>query len=75
MGAQEYGFVVIIEQVGDGDHFSAYVPDVPGCISTGHSFAEARETIRVALRVHLTALRREDQPAPRARTRAEYVVL
>lgn len=75
MESQEHGFIVVIEQVGDGDHFSAYVPDVPGCIATGSSVPAVRDAIRKALKVHLMVLHREDQPAPLARARAEYVVL
>jgi predicted RNase H-like HicB family nuclease len=46
---------VILE--GEGASWSAYVPSIPGCISTGHSQAEVTRNIERALTVHLDLLR------------------
>lgn len=75
METQEYAFIVIIERAGEQDHFSAYVPDAPGCVASGHSVEEARVAIREALGVHLMALRQEHQPIPPSRACAERITV
>lgn len=60
------GYAVIIE--GGGDSFSAYVPELPGCIATGSSRAEVETRIRSAIDFHLESMRQagEEIPQPTA---------
>lgn len=50
----------------DADGWSAYVPDLPGCVSTGSDRAEVEANVREAVALHLDGLRAEglDVPAP-----------
>ena len=49
--------MIIVEQTQTG--YSAYAPDVPGCIATGESRAEVERTMQEALEFHLEALRED----------------
>jgi len=64
-------YLVIIERA--GNNYSAYLPDVPGCVATGRTPEEAREEIQKALAFHLQGLREDGLPIPEPTTRAEYV--
>ena len=46
--------IVVFEQ--DGPHFSAYLPDFPGCVAVGESFEEVRELIRGGIMMHFPVL-------------------
>src|SRR5262249_48291568 len=50
-------YAVVIEKT--GDNYSAYVPDLPGCVATGATVAEAEMEIREAIRFHIEGLREE----------------
>ncbi len=64
-------YVAILEK---GEHnYSAYVPDLPGCISTGDSLEEAKQMIREALKAHINAMRKDGDPLPEPSTRATEV--
>lgn len=56
-----------------GDNYSAYVPDLPGCVATGASVAEVEGELRGAIRFHLDGMREDGLPLPEASARAEYV--
>jgi predicted RNase H-like HicB family nuclease len=62
-------YVVVIERASDGG-FSAYVPDLPGCVACGETVEEVTELIREAVALHVESLRShgETVPAPTART-------
>lgn len=47
-------------------NFSAYVPDLPGCVATGKSVEEAEMSIRQAIEFHLNGLRADELPIPAA---------
>lgn len=64
-------FAVVIESA--GDNFSAYVPDLPGCVSTGDTLAEAEQNIREAILFHLDGMREDGLEIPLPRTVCEYV--
>ena len=64
-------YAVVIERA--GDNWSAYVPDVLGCICTGSTIVEAKRRIRDALVFHLDGLREEGMPIPMASSRVRYV--
>ncbi len=56
-------YAVIIEKAGDGS-YSAYVPDLPGCVSCGDSVEEVKEFIHEAIRLHIESLRQHQEPVP-----------
>lgn len=56
------GYAVIIE--GEGDSYSAYVPELPGCIATGKSVAEVEKLIREAIDFHIEGMREAGEPVP-----------
>ena len=45
-------------------NYSAYVPDLPGCVSTGKTLAQVRRNIREAIRFHLDGMREDGDPIP-----------
>lgn len=59
-------YAVVIEKA--GDNYSAYVPDLPGCISTGRSVEEAEQNIREAIELHIEAIREDGRSVPDATT-------
>ena len=54
-------------------NYSAYVPDLPGCIATGAARAEVERNIRQAIAFHLEGLRREGEPTPEPASWTELV--
>jgi predicted RNase H-like HicB family nuclease len=64
-------YAVVIEKA--GENYSAYVPDLPGCIATGATVAETEVEIRDAIRFHIEGLREDGLPVPEAVSLAEYV--
>lgn len=64
-------YAIVIEQA-EGN-FSAYVPDLPGCVATGATVAEVEEQIREAIAFHLDGLREDGVPAPLPSSQVEYI--
>ena len=64
-------YAVVIEKA--DTNFSAYVPDLPGCVATGATVAEAESEIREAIRFHLDGLREDGLPVPEPTSVADYV--
>ncbi|MDX8447178.1 type II toxin-antitoxin system HicB family antitoxin [Mesorhizobium captivum] len=64
-------YAVIIEKA--GDNFSAYLPDLPGCIATGATAADVTIEIRDAIRFHMEGLRADGLEVPEPTTLARYV--
>lgn len=64
-------YLIILEPTATG--FSAYVPDVPGCISTGSTRDEVRANMREALQLHIDGLKMEGLPVPKANAGCSYI--
>ncbi len=64
-------YAIVIEEA--GSNYSAYVPDLPGCIATGATVEEAEQEIREAIEFHLEGLRADNLPVPAASSRVHYV--
>jgi len=62
---------VVIERA-EGN-FSAYVPDLPGCVATGATIPEVEAEIRDAIEFHLEGMREDGLPIPAPSSRVEYV--
>lgn len=65
-------FTVVIEEADDGS-YSAYVPDLPGCVSCGDTPGEALDSIREAIQGHIQTLREFGEPVPKPRSIASVV--
>jgi predicted RNase H-like HicB family nuclease len=61
-------YAVVIEQ--GPDNLSAYVPDLPGCVTTGKTVEEIERNIREAIALHLEGLREDGVPIPEPTTLA-----
>lgn len=55
------------------NNYSAYVPDLPGCVTTGKTLEEVERNIREAIELHLEGLREEGEPVPEPSTYCQYV--
>lgn len=64
-------YAVVYEQA--PDNFSAYVPDLAGCVATGATRDEVKRNIREAISFHLEGMRREDLAIPEPTAWAETV--
>ena len=64
-------YVVVIEKA-DGN-YSAYAPDLPGCVATGATVEAVEAEIRAVIRFHIDGLREDGQPVPPPTSLAEYV--
>ncbi len=64
-------YAVVIERA-DGN-YSAYVPDLPGCVATGSTPDEVEQNIREAIRFHVDGLREDGLPIPQPTSTCDYV--
>lgn len=64
-------YAIVIEKA--ESNYSAYVPDLPGCVATGATVAEAEAQIREAIEFHLDGLREDGAPIPQPASRVDYV--
>ncbi len=64
-------YAVVIEKA-EGN-YSAYVPDLPGCVATGVSIAEVEGQIREAIGFHLDGLRQDGLEIPTPSSQVEYI--
>ncbi len=68
----KYRYLVVIEKA--NGNYSAYVPDLPGCVTTGKTMDEIQHNIREAIELHLEGMRRNGEPIPvAAETTTEFV--
>lgn len=66
-------YAVVLEKA--ENNWAAYVPDLPGCISTGKTLEETRCNIREAIELHLEAMRDVGEPVPNPSTQVDVVEL
>jgi len=66
-------YVVIYER--GPTSYSAYIPDLPGCVAAAKTFEEAKRLIRETVKLHLEGLRAQGDPVPPPTSVAEYVEL
>jgi predicted RNase H-like HicB family nuclease len=64
-------YAIVIEKA-DGN-YSAYVPDLPGCVATGDTVEAVEFEIRDAIRFHIEGLKEDGLPVPEPTSLAEYV--
>lgn len=64
-------YAVVIEVA--GTNYSAYVPDLPGCVAVGDTVEEAEREIAEATEFHIEGLREDGLPIPEPQTVVEYI--
>ncbi len=64
-------YAIVIEVA--GSNFSAYVPDLPGCVATEATPEDTEQAIREAIEFHLDGLREDGAPIPQPLSRVDYV--
>jgi predicted RNase H-like HicB family nuclease len=67
-----YRYLIIAEKA--NGNYSAYVPDLPGCITTGKTLEEIHNNMQEAIELHLEGMRKSKEPIPvPVETIADYV--
>lgn len=69
--ARRMRYAIVIEKA-DGN-YSAYVPDLAGCVATGATVAEVETEIRTAIRFHIDGLKQDGLPVPAPTSIVDYV--
>jgi predicted RNase H-like HicB family nuclease len=64
-------YAVVIEKA--QGNYSAYVPDLPGCIATGETVAEVQQLIREAVELHIAGMREDGLSIPPPSSQVEYI--
>jgi predicted RNase H-like HicB family nuclease len=64
-------YAVVIEHQ-EGSNYSAYVPDLRGCVATGDTPEETEHNIQEAIEFHLRGMREDGEPIPPPSTRVTY---
>ncbi|MGA1134477.1 MAG: type II toxin-antitoxin system HicB family antitoxin [Prochlorotrichaceae cyanobacterium] len=66
-------YLVIFEWA--GSNYSAYVPDLPGCISTGKTLDETEQNIQEAIELYIDTLKDDGQPIPEPTFRGKAITV
>ncbi len=66
-------FLIVIEKV--KKNFSAYSPDLPGCIATGATLEKTEKNMHVAMALHIQGMRDNKQAIPKSSSFAEYIAI
>ena len=64
-------YAIVIEKA--ANNYSAYVPDVPGCIATGATVDEVKQNLAEALRFHFEGMRADGEAIPQPSSTVDYV--
>lgn len=68
-----YRFLIVIEKA--NKNYSAYSPDLPGCIATGHTREEAEKNMYEAIEMHIHGLQEDGLAVPESNSFAEYLAI
>ena len=66
-----YRYLIVVEQA--GKNYSAYAPDLPGCVATGDTREEAEANMRDAIEMHLSGLIEDHASIPEPQASADYI--
>jgi len=64
-------YAIVIEKA--ESNYSAYIPDLPGCVAMGATLAETERLLREAIDLHVEGMREDGLPIPEPSSRVEYV--
>lgn len=68
-----YKFLIVMEKTENG--YSAYSPDLPGCVATGSTNEETEQNMYEAIEMHVEGLIEDDIPIPESTSTSEYMFL
>ena len=68
-----YRFLVVIEKA--KNNYSAYSPDLPGCVATGKTREEVAYNMHAAVEMHVRGMLEDQLPIPKSYASAEYVAV
>jgi len=68
-----YRFLIVIEKA--NGNYSAYSPDLPGCVATGKTREQVTRNMYEAIDLHIRGLREDKLPIPKSRSYAEYIAV
>lgn len=66
-----YRYLIIIEK--GEQNYSAYSPDLPGCVATGDTDEEVQSNMREAIKMHIKGMIEDREPIPVPQTTVQYV--
>jgi predicted RNase H-like HicB family nuclease len=66
-------FLIVIEKA--NGNYSAYSPDLPGCVATGKTMDQAAKNMHEAIELHIRGLREDHLPIPKSHAVAEYIAI
>ena len=66
-------FLIVIEKA--NGNYSAYSPDLPGCVATGRTRDQVARNMHGAIEMHVRGLREDKLPVPQSHSSAEYVAI
>ena len=64
-------YLIVMEGTSTG--YSAYSPDLPGCVATGATEAEVEQRMREAIEIHVVGLKQQGEPIPEPHSSSSYV--
>lgn len=68
-----YRFLIVIEKA--NGNYSAYCPDLPGCVATGKTREETEHNMHEAVKMHVRSMLEDNIPIPEGVTLAEYIAV
>ena len=68
-----YRFLIVIEKA--NNNYSAYSPDLPGCVATGATLEDTERNMYNAIEMHVDGLLEDNLPVPESNSFAEYVAI
>ena len=68
-----YRFLIVIEKA--KGNYSAYSPDLPGCVATGQTSEEAERNMHEAVEIHIQGMIEDKLPIPKSVASAEYIAI
>ena len=66
-------FLIVIEK--SNGNYSAYSPDLPGCVATGRTREQIKHNMQEALELHVQGLLEDNLPVPESHAYAEYIAV
>jgi len=68
-----YRFLIVIEKA--NGNYSAYSPDLPGCVATGRTREQAARNMHQAIEMHVQGMLEDKLPVPKSHSFAEYIAV
>ena len=68
-----YRFLIVVEKA--KDNYSAYSPDLPGCVATGKTKSDAEKNMHKAIELHIHGYVEDRLPVPKPHAIAEYIMV